>query len=156
MLRMRRHSILSAPGVFQMENRFSRDLSPEFFGFKKFLTKTLFLFRHSMPLKSEMVWVPLCSTLKPLLLWVTQITLFSIPFLFVTSMKIGSVNRIDKKPLRRLFIFFFFLAALKARHPSLWWCFATILRPALIRWTDTKHLVAWITIKRIAALIHSF
>ena len=117
-LRMRRHSILSAPGVFQMENRFSRDLSPEFFGFKKFLTKTLFLLRHSMPLKSEMVWVPLCSTLKPLLLWVTQITLFSIPFLFVTSMKIGSVNRIDKKPLRRLFVFFF-LAALKARHPSL-------------------------------------
>lgn len=105
-LRMRRHSILSAPGVFQMENRFSRDLSPEFFGFKKFLTKTLFLLRHSMPLKSEMVWVPLCSTLKPLLLWVTQITLFSIPFLFVTSMKIGSVNRIDKKPLRRLFVFF--------------------------------------------------
>lgn len=117
MLRMRKHSILSAPGVFQMENRFFRDLSPEFFGFKKFLTKTLFLLRHSMPLKSEMVWVPLCSTLKPLLLWVTQITLFSIPFLFVTSMKIGSVNRIDKKPLRRLFVFF--LAALKARHPSL-------------------------------------
>lgn len=107
MLRMRRHSILSAPGVFQMENRFSRDLSPEFFGFKKFLTKTLFLLRHSMPLKSEMVWVPLCSTLKPLLLWVTQITLFSIPFLFVTSMKIGSVNRIDKEPLRRLFVFCF-------------------------------------------------
>ena len=43
MLRMRRHSTLSAPGVFQMENRFFRDLSPEFFEFKKFLTKTLFL-----------------------------------------------------------------------------------------------------------------
>ena len=36
MLRMRRHSILSAPRGFQMENRFSRGLSPEFFGFKKF------------------------------------------------------------------------------------------------------------------------
>ena len=55
MLRIERHSILSAPGVFQMENRFSQDLSPEFFGFKKFLTKTLFLFRQSMPLKSAMV-----------------------------------------------------------------------------------------------------
>ena len=43
MLRMERYSILSAPRGFQMENRFSRDLSPEFFGFKKFLTKTLFL-----------------------------------------------------------------------------------------------------------------
>ena len=43
MLRMERHSILSAPRGFQMENRFSKDLSPEFFGFKKiFLTKTLF------------------------------------------------------------------------------------------------------------------
>ena len=66
MLRMERHSILSAPGVFQMENRFFQGLFPEFFGFKKFLTKTLF-------------------------------------------------------PIR-----------------------------------ETKHLVAWITIKRIAALIHSF
>ena len=55
------------PPGFQMENRFSKDLFPEFFGFKKiFLTKTLF-------------------------------------------------------PIR-----------------------------------ETKHLVAWITIKRIAALIHSF
>ena len=43
MLRMERHYTISAPGVFQMENRFFRDLSPEFFGFKKFLTKTLFL-----------------------------------------------------------------------------------------------------------------
>ena len=66
MLDMRRHSILSAPRGFQMENHFSRGLSPKFFGFKKFLTKTLF-------------------------------------------------------PIR-----------------------------------ETKHLVAWITIKRIAALIHSF
>ena len=53
-------------------------------------------------------------------------------------------------------IYLLFFVALKARHPSLRWCFATILRPALIRWTNTKHLVAWITIKRIAALIHSF
>ena len=43
------------PRGFQMENRFSRDLFPEFFGFKKFLTKTLLLLRHLMPLKSAMV-----------------------------------------------------------------------------------------------------
>ena len=108
MLRMERHYTISAPGVFQMENRFFRDLSPEFFGFKKILlTKTLFLLRHLMPLIPEMVWVPLCSTLKPLLLWVTQITLFSTPFPFVNSTRIGSVNRTDKKPLRRLFVFSF-------------------------------------------------
>lgn len=64
MLRMRRHSTLSAPRGFQMENRFSVDLSPKFFGFKKFLTKTLLLLRHLMPLKPVMVWVPLCFTLK--------------------------------------------------------------------------------------------
>ena len=61
---MERHYILSAPRGFQMENRFSRGLSPEFFGFKKFLTKTLFLLRHLMPLIPVMVCVPLCSTLK--------------------------------------------------------------------------------------------
>lgn len=43
MLRMRKHSILSAPRGFQMENRFFYNIFPEFFGFKKFLTKTLFL-----------------------------------------------------------------------------------------------------------------
>ena len=108
MLRMERHYTISAPGCFQMENHFSQGLSPEFFGFKKnSLTKTLFLLRHLMPLIPEMVWVPLCSTLKPLLLWVTQITLFSTPFPFVNSTRTGSVNRTDKKPLRRLFVFSF-------------------------------------------------
>ena len=43
------------PRGFPNGKPFFRDLFPEFFGFKKFLTKTLFLFRHSMPLKSEMV-----------------------------------------------------------------------------------------------------
>ena len=42
MLKTRRHYILSAPRGFQMENRFFLGLFPEFFGFKKFLTKTLF------------------------------------------------------------------------------------------------------------------
>ena len=117
---MERHYVLSAPRGFQMENRFSRDFSPKFFGFKKFLTKTLFFLRHLMPLIPEMVWVPLCSTLKPLLLWVIQITLLSIPFPFVTSTRTGSVNRIDKSLFGG---FLFFLVALKARHPSLWMVF---------------------------------
>ena len=43
MLRMRKHSILSAPRGFQMENRFFCNIFLEFFGFKKNLTKTLFL-----------------------------------------------------------------------------------------------------------------
>ena len=47
MLRMERHYILSAPRGFQMENCFFLGLSPEFFGFKKFLTKTLFLSQAS-------------------------------------------------------------------------------------------------------------
>ena len=55
MLRGGRHYILSAPRGFQMENRFFLGLFLEFFGFKKFLTKTLLLLRHSMPLKSAMV-----------------------------------------------------------------------------------------------------
>ena len=93
------------PGVFKWKTVFPEASLQNFLDSKNFLTKTLFLFRHLMPLIPEMVWVPLCSTLKPLLLWVIQITLFSIPSLFVTSMKIGSVNRIDKKPLRRLFVF---------------------------------------------------
>ena len=42
MLRMRRHYILSAPGCFQMENRFFWDLFPKFFGFKKFLLRPYF------------------------------------------------------------------------------------------------------------------
>ena len=36
MLRMERHYTISAPGVFQMENRFFYNIFPEFFGFKKF------------------------------------------------------------------------------------------------------------------------
>ena len=104
------------PGFFKWKTVFPETSLQNFLDSKNFLTKTLFLFRHLMPLIPEMVWVPLCSTLKPLLLWVTQITLFSIPFLFVTSMKIGSVNRIDKSLFGG---FLFFLAALKARHPSL-------------------------------------
>lgn len=36
MLRMRKHLPFHAPGVFQMENRFSGGLSPEFFELKKF------------------------------------------------------------------------------------------------------------------------
>ena len=93
------------PGVFKWKTVFSGASLQNFLDSKNFLTKTLFLLRHLMPLIPEMVWVPLCSTLKPLLLWVTQITLFSTPFQYKTLIWIGSVNRIDKKPLRRLFIF---------------------------------------------------
>ena len=85
------------PGVFKWKIVFSGTSLQNFLDSKKiFLTKTLFLLRHLMPLIPEMVWVPLCSTLKPLLLWVTQITLFSTPFPFVNSARTGSVNRIDK------------------------------------------------------------
>lgn len=64
MLRMRRHSTVSAPGVSQMENRFFPRPLPRIFWIQKILTKTLLLLRHLMPLKPVMVWVPLCSTLK--------------------------------------------------------------------------------------------
>ena len=47
MLRMRRHSILSAPRVFQMENRFPEAFLQNFLDSKKFLTKTLFLSQAS-------------------------------------------------------------------------------------------------------------
>ena len=108
------------PGFSKWKIVFSWTSSQNFLDSKNFLTKTLFLLRHLMPLIPEMVWVPLCSTLKPLLLWVTQITLFSTPFQYKTLIWIGSVNRIDKSLLGG---FLFFLVALKARHPSLWMVF---------------------------------
>ena len=107
------------PGVSKWKIVFPEVSLQNFLDSKKFLTKTLLLLRHLMPLKSVMVWVPLCSTLKPLLLWVTQITLFSTPFQYKTLIWIGSVNRIDKKPLRRLFIFFSCRPKSPAPQPSM-------------------------------------
>ena len=110
MLRMRRHYILSAPRGFQMENRFFLGLFPEFFGFKKFLTKTLLLLRHSMPLKSAMVWVPLCSTLKT----ITAMSNTDYPAQYTIPVRDLDEDWFREqdwqKPLRRLFVFSFKLS----------------------------------------------
>lgn len=107
-----------------------------------------------MPLIPEMVWVPLCFTLKI----ITVMSNINYPVQYTIPVQDLDMDWFREQDWQKASseAFYFFLAALKARHPSLRWCFATILRPALIRWIDTKHLVAWITIKRIAALIHSF
>ena len=110
MLRTRRHYILSAPRGFQMENRFFLGLFPEFFGFKKFLTKTLLLLRHSMPLKSAMVWVPLCSTLKT----ITAMSNTDYPAQYTIPVRDLDEDWFREqdwqKPLRRLFVFSFKLS----------------------------------------------
>ena len=98
------------PGVFKWKIVFSWASSQNFLDSKNFLTKTLLLLRHSMPLKSAMVWVPLCSTLKT----ITAMSNTDYPAQYTIPVRDLDEDWFREqdwqKPLRGLFVFSFKLS----------------------------------------------
>ena len=98
------------PGVFKWKIVFPGASLQNFLDSKNFLTKTLFLFRHLMPLIPEMVWVPLCFTLKTIT--VMSNTNYPVQYTIpVQDLDMDWFREQDwQKPLRRLFVFDFKLS----------------------------------------------